>query len=118
VCSSCPASPEFPDVVPAPRQRPGIASTLAELVREPSPESHGPTAYRDRRRAEQINMVPRDDSLAGWCFAQFHVGEGIRRDVAPPNPEIKETSRRPHDRIGPRESRRLVGFGSIFCNSR
>ena len=59
-------------------------------------------------------MVSWDDSLAGRCLAQFHVGEGVRRDKAPPDAEIKDTPRRAHDRIGPRELRPLVGSGVNF----
>jgi hypothetical protein len=31
------------------------------------------------------------------------MGEGVRRDVASPNPGIKDTPRRAHDPVGPRE---------------
>ena len=109
---------DFLPVVPAPGQRSGVDGTLAEFVREPSPQSHGSTAYRNRRRAEQINMVSRDDSLAGWCFAQFHVGKGIRRDIAPPDPRLKI---RRAERMIALAHGSCVGssvLGSIFCNSR
>ena len=59
-------------------------------------------------------MPPRDYRLAGGYLAQFHVSEGIRREVTPPNPKVKDTARRAHDSIGPRELRRFVGFGIDF----
>ena len=59
-------------------------------------------------------MPPRDYRLAGGYLAQFHVGEGIRRDVTPPNPKVKDTARRAHDSIGPRQLRRFVCFGIDF----
>lgn len=61
-------------------------------------------------------MLPRDHDLVGGCLAKFHVGEGVRCDVTPSDPEIKDTTRRAHHRVGPRELRWLVNYGVDFAN--